>query len=136
MDPDADEPLLGAVVEIALDPLPLGVDGVERPDAGPPQVPLEREALETQPEEAGDRQREGQELERRLVENGEERQRERDEDDRADDEEPPERAQRSAPGDERQGKRKGVTLVGVGAAADEHAFLPGRDQDLRGGEAV
>ena len=72
MDPDADEPLLGAVVEIALDPLPLGVDGVERPDAGPPQVPLEREALEAQPEEAGDRQREGQELERRLVENGEE----------------------------------------------------------------
>src|SRR5262245_45883910 len=44
MDPNADEPLLGAVVEVPLDPDPLEVDRVEGPDARPPQLAFEGEA--------------------------------------------------------------------------------------------
>ena len=43
VDPDADEPLLGAVMEVALDALPLEVHRVERPDARRAQITLERD---------------------------------------------------------------------------------------------
>jgi hypothetical protein len=125
VDADAHEPLLGAVVKVALDAFAFEVHRVEGPDPGPAEVAFEREALDPQPDEPSDRQRKRQELERRLVEDGEERERHGDEDDRPDDQRPPERAQRAPNGDERP--RQCVTLVGVGPAADEHAFLPARD---------
>ena len=117
MDPDADEPLLGAVVEIALDPFPLDVDRIEGPDARPAQVALERQALESEPDQSADGERQREELERRPLEDGEHGEGDGHEGDRADQQEAAERAQRPAHATTRV-KRNRVTLVRVGPAAD------------------
>jgi hypothetical protein len=102
VDPDAHQALLGTVMEVALDALAFEVDRVEGAHPGPAQVALEREALEPEPDQATDRERQRQELEGRALEGREQHDGDRDEDDPADDEEAPERAQRPASGDERQ----------------------------------
>ena len=99
VDPDAHEALLGAVVEVALDPLALEVHRVEGPDARPAQVALQAEALDPEPDQSADREGQRQELERRVVEDRQHRDRHRDERDEPDEDEPADGADRATNGD-------------------------------------
>ena len=60
VDPDADEPLLGAVVQVALDAQPLVVAGIEQRDSGRPQLAIAGTALEVEVDHEPQRDREDQ----------------------------------------------------------------------------
>ena len=118
VDPRADEPLLGAVVEIAGDPLPLGVDRVEGADAGATQIALEMADLDAEPDGPGDADGERQQLERRAREHREQGDRHRDEGDDRDQQQAAEARDRAAHGE--QAARNDLDVARAGPPAVEH----------------
>jgi hypothetical protein len=118
VDPRAHEPLLGAVMEIAGDPLPLHVDRVEGPDAGPPQVSLEVADLDAEPDRAGDADGERQQHERGPREHDQQRDREGDEGNGRNEQQAPEA--RDGPAEREQAARNDFYVTRAGPPAVEH----------------
>ena len=122
VDSHAHETLLGAVVEVPLDPRALEVHRVESPHTGPAQVAFQAEALHAEPDQPADRERQRQELERGVVEDRQHRDRHRHERDECDEDEPANGADRPTYGDAADGD--GVLVVRVGPRADQHGSSP------------